>query len=120
FPEVSGPFERARGDSPGALQRTLAVAERCRFVPELGATLFPRIECEGGASPASLLAELAMQGARARYRELGEEVLRRLEYELATITTLGFAPYFLLVKQIADFARSRSIPCVRRGSAADS
>src|SRR5262249_56165834 len=32
----------------------------------------------------------------------------------------GCSPYFLPVKQIADFARSRGIPHVGRGSAADS
>ncbi len=123
LPEVSGPFERAHDDEGhtiGALARTLAVAARCAFTPPLGGILFPKIELPSGATPYSQLASFAFDGARARYAPLKPEVVRRLDYELATIDGLGFAPYFLLVKQIADFARERGIPCVGRGSAADS
>ncbi len=108
------------GEFPGALERSLEIAERCAWTPPLGGILFPRIELEAGESPYSRLAALAFEGARARYRPLRPEVVRRLDYELATLERLGFAPYFLLVKQIADFARARAIPCVGRGSAADS
>ncbi|MBK7874163.1 MAG: DNA polymerase III subunit alpha [Planctomycetes bacterium] len=118
--DVPGPFERAGDGVIGALERTLAVAERCTFTPRLGGILFPKIELARGATAYSELAGFAFDGARARYEPLKPEVVRRLDYELATIDQLGFAPYFLLVKQIADFARERGIPCVGRGSAADS
>ena len=68
----------------------------------------------------SRLCEVAFEGARRRYRPLRPEVVRRLDYELDAIDSLGFAPYFLLVLRIADFAREKGIPCVGRGSAADS
>ncbi len=116
LPDVPGPFARASD----ALERTLAVAERCAFRPELGGILFPTIALDPGETPYSRLAGLAMHGASERYRPLKPEALRRLDHELATIERLGFASYFLLVKQIADFARERGIPCVGRGSAADS
>ena len=48
------------------------------------------------------------------------EVLRRLDIELSTIDELGYAPYFLLVQRIAEYARDQGIPCVGRGSAASS
>ncbi|MBL8860569.1 MAG: DNA polymerase III subunit alpha [Planctomycetes bacterium] len=117
LPEVAGPFLRTEH---GALERTLAVADRCRFEPELGGTVFPTIELAPGETPYSRLASLAFAGASTRYRPLKPEVVRRLEYELTTIERLGFASYFLLVLQIADFARERGIPHVGRGSAADS
>ncbi len=121
LPEVVGPFARSsRAQSPGAVARTLEVAERCAFEPELGGILFPTIEVEAGETPASRLRGLALAGARERFRPLKSEAVRRLDYELATIERLGFAPYFLLVKRIADFAREKGIPCVGRGSAADS
>jgi DNA-directed DNA polymerase III PolC len=117
LPEVSGPFRHAEH---GAIERTQAVADLCRFVPELGGIVFPTIALDPGETAYSRLAGLAFQGASERYRPLKPEVVRRLEYELTTIDGLGFSSYFLLVKQIADFARERGIPCVGRGSAADS
>jgi DNA-directed DNA polymerase III PolC len=117
LPDVPGPFRSAPG---GALARTLEIGARCAFEPALGQILFPTIEVEGGGTPVARLRALALAGARERFRPLKSEVLRRLDYELQTIEHLGFAAYFLLVKQIADFARERGIPCVGRGSAADS
>ncbi len=117
LPEVCGPFERRH---LGALERTLEVAERCKFLPELDGILFPTIALEPSETPFSRLAGFAFAGASERFRPLRPEVVRRLEYELATIERLGFSSYFLLVKQIADFAKGRGIPCVGRGSAADS
>jgi DNA-directed DNA polymerase III PolC len=130
LPEVAGPFapagaspRSAKGSAaqtPGAVARTLAVAAECNFAPVLGENLFPTIELEAGQTAASKLRALALSGAERRYRPLRTEVLHRLDYELVTIERLGFAPYFLLVNQIADFAREQKIPCVGRGSAADS
>jgi DNA-directed DNA polymerase III PolC len=46
--------------------------------------------------------------------------MKRLEYELDTIHTLGFDSYFLVVWDIIRFARSRGIRSIARGSAVDS
>jgi error-prone DNA polymerase len=43
-----------------------------------------------------------------------------VEHELALIAELGYEPYFLTVHDIVEFARSRSILCQGRGSAANS
>ncbi len=119
-PEWSG-AQAARGRKiPGAVCRTLALAARCKHVPPLGGVLFPEIALEKGETAYSRMCALAFEGARTRFRPLRPEVVRRLDYELSTIDQLGYAPYFLLVKGIADFARARGIPCVGRGSAADS
>jgi hypothetical protein len=45
---------------------------------------------------------------------------RRLEHELDVIERLGFPGYFLVVKDLVDFARSQDIYCQIRGSGADS
>ncbi len=120
LPECRGPFRASKKGVLGLLARTLEIAEACRYVPPLGGVLFPSIELEGHETPYSALCALAFDGARKRYTPLRPEVVRRLEHELAAIEGLGFAPYFLLVKKIADFARARGIPSVGRGSAADS
>jgi len=105
---------------PVVVQRSLLIASQCRFVPALGGVLFPEVELEGEETPYSHLSALTLAGAQRRYRPLRPEVLQRLEQELSTIGQLGFAPYFLLVDLIAGFAREKNIPCVGRGSAADS
>ena len=115
LPEIPGPFPPS-----DLITRTLAVAEECEFTPALGRVYFPEVELEGDETPYSRLCALAFSGVRQRYRPLRPEVVRRLDHELASIESLGFAAYFLLVRRIADFARDEGIPCVGRGSAADS
>ncbi len=121
LPDLAGPFRRARRRGlPGALARTLFLAERCRYLPPLDRVLFPAVELAPGDTAYSRLCSLAFDGARRRYVPLSPAVVRRLDHELSAIEELGYAPYFLLVKKIADFAKERGIPCVGRGSAADS
>jgi len=123
IPDVPGPWPVACAAEPGvpaALLRTRALALHCDWRPPLDRVVFPKIEFGREESAYSRLCELAFEGAQLRYRPLKPEVVRRLDYELAAIESLGFSPYFLLVHQIAEFARSRKIPCVGRGSAADS
>jgi len=119
LPDVRGPFP-ASADGPGLVARTLAVAEECTYAPPLGRVFFPDVALGEGETAYSRLSSLAFDGARRRYRPLRPEVVRRLDHELSTIERLGFAAYFLLVRRIADFARDQAIPCVGRGSAADS
>ena len=120
--DAPGPFgdvghSRSR---PGALARTRLLADVCRYRPPLGRVLFPEVELGQHESAYSRLCDLAFEGARARFRPLRPEVVRRLDFELQAIEELGYGPYFLLVRRIADFAREQGIPCVGRGSAADS
>lgn len=49
------------------------------------------------------LEHLTFTGAKARYKEITQEVEERLNFELFTIKTMGFAGYFLIV---ADFIRA--------------
>ena len=116
FPELDPRW----AELPPALARGLVVAAHCRYAPPLGGVHFPEVELEDGETPYSRLCTLALDGARRRFRPLRPEVLHRLDHELSTIQRLGFAPYFLLVEGIGAFARAQGIPCVGRGSAADS
>jgi error-prone DNA polymerase len=52
--------------------------------------------------------------------ELSVIAAKRLEEELATVTTLGFEPYFLTVADVADMARAKGIRVAARGSGAGS
>lgn len=105
---------------PEALKNTVRIAERCEFVLPREKALFPTFPLPEGETAYSLLSKRAFEGASKRYRPLRPEVLRRLEMELEVILDLGFPEYFLIVDDIARFARGRGIPMVGRGSAADS
>ena len=119
--DLPGPWgSSAPPDVPAIVARTVEVAARCEYTPPLDRVLFPEVDLSEGESAYSKLCELAFDGAQQRYRPLRPEVVRRLDYELSTIDGLGFAPYFLLVHQIGEYAREQGIPCVGRGSAADS
>jgi len=113
-------MERLFADYPEAARATLEIAERCDAQIELGKTIFPEFPAPEGETPFSHLAKLSFEGARARYRPMRPEVLERLAHELAVIEKLNLAPYFLLVREIAEEARRRGIPAVARGSAASS
>ena len=105
---------------PPMVARTVEVAARCDYVPPPGRVLFPKIEFTEGETAYSRLCALSFDGAKARYKPLRPEVVHRMEHELSTIDKLGFAAYFLLVHRIAEYAKGACIPCVGRGSAADS
>ncbi|MCX6826498.1 MAG: DNA polymerase III subunit alpha [candidate division Zixibacteria bacterium] len=64
---------------------------------------------------------LAEEGLIERYKKSTEELKKRLDYELSIIKQMGFAGYFLIVKDFIDYARSQDIPVgPGRGSAAGS
>ena len=52
--------------------------------------------------------------------DLTEAQIERLRYELHVVEETGFVEYMLIVRDIAQFARSRKIPMGVRGSAAAS
>ncbi len=49
------------------------------------------------------LRHITFEGAKARYKEITQEVEERLNFELFTVKTMGFAGYFLIV---ADFIKA--------------
>ena len=115
-------FREAMSDRPEALERASEIAARCSVDLELGRYKFPRYPGVRGRGDASaMLAARARKGLRAR---LGGEPPRayveRLKGELSVITSMGFDDYFLVVGDIASFARRQEIPMCGRGSAAGS
>jgi DNA polymerase-3 subunit alpha len=67
------------------------------------------------------LKHIAYEGAKKRYGEISEEVRERLDFELFTIKTMGFAGYFLIVSDFIKVGRERGVFIgPGRGSAAGS
>ncbi|MFH1436904.1 MAG: DNA polymerase III subunit alpha, partial [Pseudomonadota bacterium] len=117
-------LERGAEDIPGALRAAREVAAQCAYVPESGRVLLPRYsEHDGGGRPCDdsmgMLRERCADGMRMRYgASPPAKNLRRLARELGMIEKTRYADYFLIVSDIAGFARSSGIPMCGRGSAA--
>ncbi|WP_417722441.1 error-prone DNA polymerase [Salipiger sp.] len=108
------------GPHEAAVDRAAALAEDCRFDLASLRYEYPS-EVSGGETPGDRLARLAREGLAWRYPQgAPEHVETLLAHELALIAKLGYEPYFLTVRDIVTFARSRGILCQGRGSAANS
>jgi DNA polymerase-3 subunit alpha len=108
--------------APEVLRNTLVAAERCEFKLDgerVALPAFP-IPAEFG-SEEDFLRHLAREGVKRRYPAVTPEIEQRLEYELNTICQVGYARYFLIVRDFTDYARSNGIGVgPGRGSAAGS
>src|SRR6266702_505523 len=103
------------------LEETLRIAALCRFSLDELKYEYPEELVPAGESPSSYLRKLVMTGAMERWPD-GMDLKRidQIEKELRLIAELKYEKYFLTVHDIVNFARSRSILCQGRGSAANS
>ncbi len=107
-------------DLPEAVEAAAALADRCQFHLDEIAYRFPEEDLPPGHTAISWLRELALLGAKQRYGEVPKEVLAQIDKELALIDELNYPGYFLTLRSVVEFARSRGILCQGRGSAANS
>jgi len=105
---------------PEAALNAVRIAADCNLELPLGRPVFPQADVPKGKTACSHLADLAFAGLRERYRPPRADAAARLRRELAVIGRLGFCGYFLILAEIAAWARGRGIACVARGSAAGS
>ena len=105
---------------PKAIKNTFAIADRCNLVLPLDQPHFPTIELPVGVTPDSRLRTLAESGAMERYGSITPDLRERLDHELQVIADRGYAPLFLIMRQILTYARSTGVPISSRGSAASS
>ncbi len=67
------------------------------------------------------LKHITYEGAKNRYSEIGEDIRERIDFELFTIKTMGFAGYFLIVSDFIKAGRELGVFVgPGRGSAAGS
>ncbi|MFK7867791.1 MAG: error-prone DNA polymerase [Roseobacter sp.] len=103
-----------------AVDRSDALARRLTFSLDELRYEYPS-EITGNETPGHRLRRLAYEGLKWRYPSgASDKVHRLLEHELTLIAKLKYEPYFLTVRDIVAFARSRDILCQGRGSAANS
>ena len=109
---------------PEAITNSLEVAEKCDLKIPYGdevEVVIPDYDVPDGYDPDSYVEHLAREGLPNRYPQITPEIEERLQYELGLIKKTGFAPFFLMAKDVVDFARSKDISVgPGRGSAAGS
>ena len=76
----------------------------------LGRVPLPGADIPRGETPYSVLAKESWRGLERRYQPMTPEAISRLQHELSLIDSMGFSEYFLVVKEIVDFAKSRGHP----------
>jgi DNA polymerase-3 subunit alpha/error-prone DNA polymerase len=106
-------LHRLLGSWPESLQGTAEIAAECRYNDLFNGFIFP--DYATNRSAAEELYSRVIQGAVARYGELGDCEINRIEYELAIIEKKGFAPYFLVMD---DIVRMSPRTCGRGSGAA--
>lgn len=108
------------GSYPEFLKHTVKVADQCQF------RLFnlkPSLPCcpiPDGLNYDEFLAKLTWEGAARLFADITDQHRTQIEHELAVIKQMQFAPYFLIMWDIVQFARSKGILVQGRGSAANS
>jgi error-prone DNA polymerase len=107
---------------PEAIAETTRFLDQCTFsLEQLRGTEYPEETRQGFTTPQDALVTFVQQGVKKRYPDgADEKVTKALAHELAVTAELGYAPYFLTVHDIVQFARSKGILCQGRGSAANS
>ena len=98
-------------DIPAAIDNTNLVADKVEVLNLKKDILLPafpipgefRIHPDDNLNQWEYLKHITYEGARIRYREISPEVQDRIDFELFTVKTMGFAGYFLIV---SDFIRA--------------
>ena len=112
-------------DLPEAIANTRIVSDRLEFkLNDLGYE-FPHYPVPENETMDSFLEKRVDEGVRKRYgspdkRHLLDKARAQVRHELALITKLGFAGYFLIVWDIIRYCQQNSFLVQGRGSAANS
>ncbi len=123
--EMSALFD----DVPEAIDNTNMIVDRVETLNLKKDILLPnfpvpaafRIHGDSNLNQWEYLKYLTQEGAKLRYSDLTPEIQERLDFELFTVKTMGFAGYFLIVSDFIKAGRDMGVFIgPGRGSAAGS
>lgn len=124
--------------TPEVITNTKRIADRCHVEITMGQILIPKFPVTKGNSAHEVLERSTWQGLAWRYggveantaheltaasakKHLTKALIARAEYELSTITKMGFDDYFLIVADFVNWGKDKGIVFgPGRGSAAGS
>jgi len=114
-------------DLPEALENSVHIARRCNVALELGKVYLPDYPVPAGMDIGTFLHRAAHEGLDQRLARIADRAGReaeyraRLDFELETINSMGFAGYFLIVMDFIRWAKNNGVPVgPGRGSGAGS
>jgi DNA polymerase III subunit alpha len=108
-------------DLPEAIENTQKIANECDVEIPFGHLILPKYPLPAGQNDVSHLDELVLnrKGRVASYDQ--KQVDERIKYELGIINDKGYAPYFLFIQDVVNWAKNEGIAVgPGRGSAAGS
>ncbi len=109
-------------DVPESIDNTNEIVDKVELLDLKKDIMLPNFPIpDGFIDQMQYLRHLCYEGAHDRYAEITPEIEERLEFELGTIETMGFAGYFLIVMDFIEAARKTGVFVgPGRGSAAGS
>jgi DNA polymerase-3 subunit alpha len=116
-------------DIPESLDNTNRIVDKVEVLNLKKDILLPafpipkefQIHADANLNQWELLKHLTYEGAKQRYNEITPEIQERIDFELFTIKTMGFAGYFLIVSDFIKAGRDMGVFIgPGRGSAAGS
>ncbi len=116
--EMTAIFE----EIPEAITNTIKVSEKCNLLLNFNKHYLPNFPLpEKESSLDDYLEKLANEGLKKKFSDITSKIQKRLDYELSVIKKMGFSGYFLIVKDLIDYAQKNGITVgPGRGSAAGS
>ncbi len=134
FVKSADEMARLFPDSPGVMQRTMEIAERCQLKLKSVDNPFPEFAVPPGHTIDSYFEQVCREGLRKRLdtavrqlelrgvrRSTPAEYESRLNYEIDVIKQMKYSGYFLIVWDFIKYARDHGIPVgPGRGSATGS
>lgn len=96
---------------PQAADNTMEIAQRCNLEFEFGKTKLPRFETPDGSDNQAFFERMCREGLHRYYGDQPEQAaVDRLQYELSTISQMGYVNYYLIVWDFIRYAHSVGIP----------
>lgn len=107
---------------PQAIENTQKIADRCNVEFEFGVRKLPCFDVPNNEDHLQYFRRNCYNGLYKHYGNNPDQALiDRLEYEIETISRMGFVDYYLIVNDFVQYAKSNDIPVgPGRGSGAGS
>lgn len=93
---------------PEAISNTQIIADKCHVTFDFESRHLPEYYLPPGYDHERYLRELCITGLNKRYDDPAEH-MKRLDYELNTISNMGFSDYFLIVWDFIKYAKDNNI-----------
>lgn len=108
-------------DIPEAIENTAKIADMCNVEIPHGKLILPNYPLPPGKTDKEHFAEM-IEERKGRVKEYDQVVVnQRIQYELKIINDKGYAPYFLFIQDVVNWAKNAGIAVgPGRGSAAGS